>query len=109
MATAQTDVRMKPKGDGGAPRNTRRNEIIAIALFAVSALLALCLVSYNPNDSSWSAAGVGGTRNWIGAIGANVAAALFQFFGLAAVLLPLLLVAPAWRRCRTRRIPAPLS
>ncbi|HEU4597195.1 MAG TPA: DNA translocase FtsK 4TM domain-containing protein, partial [Pyrinomonadaceae bacterium] len=109
MATAQTDVRMKPKGDAGAPRNTRRNEIIAIALFAVSALLALCLVSYNPNDSSWSAAGEGGTSNWTGAVGANVAAALFQFFGLAAVLLPLLLVAAAWRRFRTRRIHAPLS
>ncbi len=109
MATAQTDARMKPKGDAGAPRNTRRNEIIAIALFAVSALLALCLVSYNPNDASWSAAGEGGTRNWIGAVGANVAAALFQFFGLAAVLLPLLLVAAAWRRFHTRRIYAPLS
>ncbi|MCA1633756.1 MAG: DNA translocase FtsK 4TM domain-containing protein [Acidobacteria bacterium] len=109
MATVQTDARMKPKSDPGPPRNTRRNEIIAITLFALSALLALCLVSYNPNDASWSAAGEGGTRNWIGAIGANVAAALYQFFGLAAVLLPLLLVAAAWRRFRTRRIHAPLS
>jgi S-DNA-T family DNA segregation ATPase FtsK/SpoIIIE len=109
MATAQTDARLKAKGDLKLPRNTRRNEIIAIALFALSALLALCLVSYNPNDSSWSAAGEGGTRNWIGAVGANVAAALYQFFGLAAVLLPLLLVAAAWRRFRTRRIYAPLA
>ncbi len=109
MATAQTDARIKPKSELGLPRNTRRNEIIAIVLFALSALLALCLVSYNPNDASWSAAGEGGTRNWIGSIGANVAAALYQFFGLAAVLLPLLLVAAAWRRFRTRRIHAPLS
>ncbi len=108
MATAQTDVRMKA-ARGAAPRNSRRNEIVAIMLFAVSALLALCLVSYSPNDASWSAAGAEGARNLAGAIGANVAAALFQSFGLAAVMLPILLSAMAWRLFRVRRINAPLS
>src|ERR671915_434004 len=55
MATTQTEARAK----AAAPKNTRRNEIIAI--------------------------------------------------GLAAYLLPLLLLAAAWRRFRTRRIRAPLS
>nr|MDQ3806349.1 DNA translocase FtsK 4TM domain-containing protein [Acidobacteriota bacterium] len=109
MATAQTDVRVKPAGGPAAPRNTRRNEIVAIALFALAALLALCLASYSPDDPSWSAAAEGGARNWVGRAGANVAAALFQTFGLAAVLLPLLLLAAAWRRFRTRRIHAPLT
>ena len=108
MATAQIEARMKA-GGSAAPRNTRRNEIVAIALFALSALLALCLVSYNPDDPSWVAAGANAARNWTGRVGANVAAALFQSFGLAAALLPLLLVAAAWRRFRTRRIHAPLS
>ncbi|MET0623978.1 MAG: DNA translocase FtsK [Pyrinomonadaceae bacterium] len=108
MATAQIDARAKASG-GSQPRNTRRNEIVAIALFALSALLTFCLVSYNPNDPSWVAAGAGGARNWTGSLGANVAAALFQTFGLAAALLPLLLIAAAWRRFRTRRIHAPLS
>jgi S-DNA-T family DNA segregation ATPase FtsK/SpoIIIE len=108
MATAQIDARMKA-GGSSAPRNTRRNEIVAIALFALSALLTLCLVSYNPDDPSWVAAGANAARNWTGRVGANVAAALFQSFGLAAALLPLLLVAAAWRRFRTRRIHAPLS
>jgi S-DNA-T family DNA segregation ATPase FtsK/SpoIIIE len=108
MATAQIEARMKAGGPS-APRNTRRNEIVAIALFALSALLTLCLVSYNPNDPSWVAAGASGARNWTGRVGANVAAALYQSFGLAAALLPLLLVAAAWRRFRTRRIHAPLS
>ena len=53
MATAHTEVRMKTT-PGVAPRNSRRNEIVAITLFAVSALLALCLVSYSPNDASTS-------------------------------------------------------
>ncbi|MDT7780841.1 MAG: segregation ATPase FtsK/SpoIIIE, family [Acidobacteriota bacterium] len=109
MATAQIDARTRAAGGGVAPRNTRRNEIIAIALFALSALITLCLVSYSPNDPSWVAVGAAAARNWTGRLGANVAAALFQSFGLAAVLLPLLLTAAAWRRFRTRRIHAPLT
>ena len=36
------------------PRNSRRNEIVAILLFAVGLLLTLCLVSaaFYPNDPS---------------------------------------------------------
>src|SRR5215813_9527528 len=92
-----------------APRNTRVNEIFAIGLIAMALLLGLCLASYNPNDPSWNSAGETGTHNWIGAVGANVAAAVFQAIGLAAYLLPMLFVAAAWRRFRTRRINAPLS
>jgi S-DNA-T family DNA segregation ATPase FtsK/SpoIIIE len=100
---------MKAAGGAAKPKNSRRNEIVAIALFALSALMALCLVSYNPNDPSWVSAGAQSARNWTGRLGANVAAALFQSFGLAASLLPVLLTATAWRRFRTRRIHAPLS
>jgi S-DNA-T family DNA segregation ATPase FtsK/SpoIIIE len=106
MATTQTDVRTKGKE---APKNTRRNEIIAIALCALGVLLALCLLSYRPNDPSWNTAGQAETHNLVGRVGANVADLLFQAVGLAAYLLPLLLLAAAWRRFRTRRIRAPLS
>jgi DNA segregation ATPase FtsK/SpoIIIE, S-DNA-T family len=109
MATAQIEARMKAGGGQAKPRNTRRNEIVAVALLAVGLMVALCLVSYSPNDPSWVSAGAQSARNWTGRLGANVAAALFQSFGLAAALLPLLLVAAAWRRFRTRRIHAPLS
>lgn len=115
MATTQTEARAKAgagtgaAAGGGAPKNTRRNEIIAIALCALGVLLTLCLLSYKPDDPSWNSAGQAETRNLIGAVGANVAAALFQAIGMAAPLLPLLLFAAAWRRFRTRRIHAPLS
>ena len=101
MAAITTDIDIQP-----APRNTRLNEIIAIGMIALALLLGLCLASYNPNDPSWNAAGESATHNWIGAVGANVAAALFQTIGLAAYLLPLLLLATAWRRFRSRRINA---
>jgi len=104
MAAITTDIDIQP-----APRNTRLNEIIAIGMIALALLLGLCLASYNPNDPSWNAAGESATHNWIGAVGANVAAALFQTIGLVAYLLPLLLLATAWRRFRSRRINAALS
>ena len=93
------------------PRNSRRNEIVAILLFAVGLLLTLCLVSaaFFPNDPSWNSTGATETRNWAGAIGANVAAFLFQSIGLAAYLLPCLLFAAAWRRFKTRSFRAPFS
>jgi DNA segregation ATPase FtsK/SpoIIIE, S-DNA-T family len=106
MATTQTDVRSKEKE---AQKNTRQNEIIAVALCASGLLLALCLLSYKPNDPSWASSGQAEAHNLVGAVGAWTAAALFQAIGLAAYLLPLLLLAAAWRRFRTRRIRAPLS
>src|SRR5919199_2519277 len=104
MAPTQADARAKPL----APRNTRLNEITAIALFALGALLLLCLVFFNPNDNSWNSTGAAATRNLVGPVGAYVSDALLQTFGLAAYLLPLLLFALAWRRFRTRRLQAPL-
>src|SRR5438128_7631000 len=104
MAAIQTEIEIE-----AAPKNTRLNEIIGIGLIALALLLGLCLASYHPNDPSWNAAGETATHNWIGAVGANVAAALFQTIGLAAYLLPLLLLATAWRRFRSRRVYTALS
>jgi len=107
MATSQ----LEEKARIITPRNSRRNEIIAILFLALGLLLSLCLISaaFNPNDPSWNSAGQSETNNWAGAIGASVAAALFQFIGLAAYLLPVLFLAAAWRRFRIRSIHAPLN
>src|SRR5258708_29781715 len=104
MATISNEIDVQP----GA-RTSRLNEIFAIGLVALALLLFLCLLSYNPNDPSWNAAGESAVRNWVGAVGANVAAALFQGIGLAAYLLPCLFFAAAWRCFRSRRINAPVS
>ncbi|MGH9873778.1 MAG: DNA translocase FtsK 4TM domain-containing protein, partial [Pyrinomonadaceae bacterium] len=90
---------------------TRRNEIVAILLLAVGLLLALCLVSaaFYPNDPSWNSIGQTETHNWAGTIGANVAVFLFQAIGLAAYLLPCLLLVAAWRRFKTLSFRAPFS
>jgi S-DNA-T family DNA segregation ATPase FtsK/SpoIIIE len=108
MATTQPEARAKATA-GGAPKNTRRNEIIAIALCALGVLLTLCLATYKPNDPSGHASGQPEATNLIGRVGAYVAADLFQYLGLAAVLLLLLLFVAAWQRFRQRSIQSPLS
>src|SRR5215217_8878759 len=104
MATTTTHLEEKPRIV--LPRAGRTNEILAILFIALGLLLALCLISaaFYPNDQSWNSAGQVQTQNWAGAIGANVAAMAFQFIGLAAYLLPLLLFAAAWRRFHTAAI-----
>src|SRR5919112_3472309 len=108
MATT-THIEAKPRVI--LPRAGRGNEILAILFIALGLLLALCLISaaFYPNDPSWNSAGQSETRNWIGAIGANVAATAFQFIGLAAYLLPLLLFAAAWRRFHAGTVHHPWS
>ena len=93
------------------PRAGRGNEILAILFIALGLLLALCLISaaFYPNDPSWNSVGGSETHNWAGAIGGNVAATAFQFIGLAAYLLPLLLFAAAWRRFRRNAIQSPVT
>jgi len=106
MATT-THIEEKPRII--LPRATRSNEILAILFIALGLLLALCLISaaFYPNDPSWNSAGQSETHNWAGSIGANVAATAFQFIGLAAYLLPLLLFAAAWRRFHAGIIHSP--
>ncbi|HET6980323.1 MAG TPA: DNA translocase FtsK 4TM domain-containing protein [Pyrinomonadaceae bacterium] len=109
MATSTHQLEQKPRVI--VPRAGRGNEILAILFIALGLLLALCLVSasFYPNDPSWNSAGQNETQNWAGAIGANVAAMAFQFIGLAAFLLPLLLFAAAYRRFRSGTIHRPLT
>jgi S-DNA-T family DNA segregation ATPase FtsK/SpoIIIE len=109
MATTQTDTRTHQLPLQSPQRNSRRNEIIAIALFALGLMLTLCLVFFNPNDPSWNSAGQEETQNLVGPVGAYVAALMLQSVGLASYLLPLLLFIAAWHRFRTRRISAPVS
>ncbi|HYP02445.1 MAG TPA: DNA translocase FtsK [Pyrinomonadaceae bacterium] len=110
MVTTQTQTRANQLPLPQHPqRNSRRNEIIAIALFALGMLLTLCLVFFNPNDPSLNSAGQEETRNLVGPVGAYVSDVMLQSVGLASYLLPLLLFLAAWRRFRTRRIHAPVS
>lgn len=65
----------------------------AAVLFLGTALLALAMASYRPNDPSFNTAAGGPVENWLGLPGAYAADALFTLFGVPAfLLLPLALI-----------------
>ena len=81
------------------------NELFGLALLTVSVLLGLALASFHVDDPSvfhqppFADAAV---RNWVGPIGAQISAVLFNFFGVTCLLLPPLLLLAGWRRVRTQ-------
>lgn len=85
------------------------NEIVAISLLAATVLIFLCLVSFNENDPSLITESSFKTQNWIGVVGANIAAILFSIIGLTAYLVPVLMGLIAWRIFRSASLYAPVG
>ena len=93
----------KPKRPRAKLSEKKGNELVGVVFAALGVLLLLALVSYHPADPSLlyqTAAPASGTANWIGAVGAEIAALSFALFGLAALLIPAVLLVHAWRRLR---------
>src|ERR1035437_3367376 len=87
------------KKNGKAAKHSRWNDVVAIIIAAVAVLVLLCLITSNSEDRSLisTGAGLASTRNWIGVVGANIAAVCFSLVGWTAYLLPLLIALVAWR------------
>lgn len=85
------------------------NELVALILLAATILIFLCLVSYNENDPSLITESSFKTQNWIGVVGANIAAILFSSIGLTAYIIPVLLGLIAWRIFRSASLYAPIG
>ncbi|MGE0130715.1 MAG: DNA translocase FtsK [Blastocatellales bacterium] len=68
------------------------NEIIGLILMGIGFVILLALISYNSSDPSWNSAGGNlRTRNWVGPMGAKMADALYQAFGIAALIVPVMI------------------
>jgi S-DNA-T family DNA segregation ATPase FtsK/SpoIIIE len=68
------------------------NEIIGLILMGVGLVILLALISYNSSDPSWNSTGGNSrTRNWIGPLGAKMADGLYQAFGIAALIVPVMI------------------
>jgi DNA segregation ATPase FtsK/SpoIIIE, S-DNA-T family len=97
------------KAKGAPPRARwtlspeKGKELLAVLLSTIGLLLALSLVSFHPDDPSllYHTAFAVQPKNWIGPLGAQLAAILFSFFGLACLLLPLLVLVAGLRRFLT--------
>jgi DNA segregation ATPase FtsK/SpoIIIE, S-DNA-T family len=81
-------------GDAG----TKKHEFIGVLLLILAILLLLCLVSYNPHDSSLNALSLKLTiDNKIGRFGAYVSDFLYQLLGYPAFLLVIPLLVLSWK------------
>ena len=62
----------------------RGKELLGLALLCLSAMAAALIVSYSPDDPSWMSATDAPIENWLGPIGATIAAPLFMIVGWGA-------------------------
>ena len=107
-----TETERLPKRPTPKLPAAKGHELLGLVLATASVLLGASLISYHPADPSFlhelppSRIQV---YNWSGAVGAQVAALLLGLLGLAALLLPVGLAAPAWgmlrRRAERPRVP----
>src|SRR5262249_17257801 len=68
------------------------NEILGLILMGVALVIFLALISYDSADQSLNSVGGNArTHNWIGPMGAKLADALYQAFGIAALIVPVML------------------
>ncbi len=79
-----------------------------MVLLAISLLMWLCLLSYQSQDASWNtASGQTRAQNMVGPLGAHFADFILQLLGLAAFVLPMLLLLAAWKWVRSEPVEAP--
>jgi S-DNA-T family DNA segregation ATPase FtsK/SpoIIIE len=87
--------------------NRRFNEALGFLLIVLAVVSLLALLSYSAADATWFNSQPGGveTRNWIGPVGASLAEALLQLFGVTAFLLPVVIALAGWGRFRPAKEP----
>ncbi len=88
--------------------NRKKHEVLGFLLAIIALLLLLCLVSYNPHDSSFNALSLKlSADNRIGKVGAYVSDFLFQTFGFPAFFLLAPLGILSWKLILGREIREP--
>ena len=93
-------------------RQTRLAEFLGLVSFGLALLILISLATYRPTDPApfFKAGATGPARNFIGPIGAFLAELLIpQLFGMAAMLLPLVLGITGWKLFWCRPIEAPYT
>jgi S-DNA-T family DNA segregation ATPase FtsK/SpoIIIE len=96
----------------GRARSTRLAEFMGLVAFGLALMLLISLATYDPADPApFFKAGAGGAaRNFIGPMGAFLAELMVpQLFGMASLLLPLVLGITGWKLFWCRPIEAPYT
>ncbi len=88
-------TKYRAKSSGGS---SLANEVVAVLIIAAAVLLFLSFITYDPKDPSWNSVGpTEKPKNLIGLLGAYVADFFLQLFGLAALVIPVLMTLIAAR------------
>ena len=88
--------------------NRRINEPVGFVLLFLAVALGVSFVSHQPFDPSWNVVGATDEpANLFGSPGAYISDLALQWLGLPAFLLPMSLLALAWRWVRSSPVPAP--
>jgi len=93
-------------------RSRQLAEFLGLISFALALMLLISLATYNPGDPApfFKTGASGPARNFIGPIGAFLAELLVpQLFGMAALLLPLVLGVTGWKLFWCKPIEAPYT
>jgi DNA segregation ATPase FtsK/SpoIIIE, S-DNA-T family len=93
-------------------RSTRLAEFFGLISFALALLVLISLATYRPTDPApfFKAGATGPARNFIGPVGAFLAELLVpQLFGMAAMLVPLVLGVTGWKLFWCKPIDAPYT
>jgi len=92
----------------GPTSHPRLNEILAFVFLVAGLIVFLALVSYHPLDRSWNTvSGLAQPVNIIGPVGAWISDLLLQALGLAAYILPIMILLLGWKWVRSSDITAP--
>jgi S-DNA-T family DNA segregation ATPase FtsK/SpoIIIE len=84
----------------------RLNEIIGFLLLSLGLVILLSLVSYHSQDPSWDTAAIARPMNLIGYPGSYLADLVFQTFGAASFLFPLMAFLLSWKWIRSEDLEA---
>ena len=87
-------------------QHKRLNEVTGFLLLSLGLVTLLSLVSYHAQDPSWDTAAASRPLNLVGYPGSYLADLLFQAFGAAAFLFPLLTFLLAWKWIRSEDLEA---
>ena len=93
-------------------RSNKSAEFLGLVSFAFALMLLISLATYDPSDPApfFRSGASGPARNFIGPIGAFLAELLVpQLFGVAAILLPVVLAATGWKLFWCKPIDAPYT
>ena len=95
-----------------SPPSRLRREILGISLITLAVLVFLSLWSFSILDGGWSVPGNGATPhkgtstdNWVGMVGALIAAGLIGFLGTSALAIPFLILLQGIRVFQEERWP----